>query len=66
MNNKPYYIITNESMAICLRMLTQSDPYIYNNKYKEGEYVWSFVNDEAFQEALEIAHKLIDKNSKKK
>lgn len=66
MENKKYYIVKNESMAICLRMLTQSDPYIYDNKFKKGEYVYSFVNDEAFKEALEIAQKLIDKNSKKK
>lgn len=63
-NTSKYYIIKNEDMAITLRMLTQSDPYIYPNKFKSGEFVYSFINDEAFKEALEIAHKLIDKNRK--
>ena len=60
--NSKYYIVTNKDMATTLKMITRQEPFIYPNKFKNNEYVWSFVNDEAFQEALNFILKMIAKN----
>lgn len=62
MNNKKYMIIDNKDMAICLKMLSQQNPYVYPHNFDKERFVWSFINDEAFQEALMIARELITKN----
>ncbi|SCI99473.1 Uncharacterised protein [uncultured Clostridium sp.] len=64
MKDYKYYIVKNRDLAICLKMLTQQEPYIYPNKFIEGEHVWSFRNDESFKEAKALAYELIEKNSK--
>lgn len=63
-NNKKYYIVTNKDIAITLETLLGRRPYIYPNKFVEGESVYSFLNDEKFQRIFDLVMNLIEENER--
>lgn len=64
MNNKKYIVIRSKNMANTMAMVTGQRPYVYNANFEDGKEVWSFINDEPFQEAFRIINDLINKNRK--
>lgn len=62
MENKKYIVIRSKNMANTMAMVTGQRPYVYNANFEDGKEVWSFINDESFQEAFKIINDLINKN----
>lgn len=61
-NNKKYYIVKDKDIMTTLKVLTRQEPYVYPNKYDKEKFVWSFINDEVFQETLTLVLETIAKN----
>lgn len=64
MENKKYYIIKNKDMAITMETLLGRRPYVYPNKFVEGEFVYSFENDEKFRRIFDLVMNLIEENER--
>lgn len=65
-NTSKYYIIKNKDIATTIEVLTGQHPFTYPNKFEEGSFVYSFVNDEKFREIYDLVMDLLHKNANKK
>ena len=63
-NNGKYHVIKNRDLAITLETLTGQHPKELVDRFKEGAYVWSFINDEKFKEVYEIVMSLLHSNGR--
>lgn len=63
-SNKKYYIVTNKDIAITMETLLGRRPYTYPNKFVEGEFVYSFVNDAKFKRIFDLVMNLIEENER--
>lgn len=61
MENKKYYVVKSLMMANALTFITGQKPYVYDSLSKKGKHVYSFMNNEVFQEALLILNEAKDK-----
>ncbi|AMN35502.1 hypothetical protein N2W42_001349 [Clostridium perfringens] len=50
-----YYKIDNKNMAIALSFLLNREFYTFDDKFREGKEIYSFVDDAKFREVLTLA-----------
>lgn len=61
MSDKKYYVVKSLMMANALTFITGQKPYVYDSLSEKGKHVYSFMNNEMFQEALLILNEAKNK-----
>ena len=56
-----YYVLESKGLASTLEWITGQKPYMFNDRRKEGCFVYSFLYDDTFKEALTSLHILRNK-----